>query len=242
MNILLTNDDGVAAPGLQAAYDAVKGLGTVYIVAPRVECSACSHRITLRKPVVIERRTEEHYGTIYAAEGTPADCVRVACGGLIEASIDLVVAGVNRGANAGVDVFYSGTAAAAREAAILGIRSIAVSQAVREGIDLDWRATSDITGTIVRELLGETLSAPGFWSVNYPAPIPPDARERIHRVPVELAPTPMIFERADRQDGRVTEFSNGAPYWDRRTSALSDYTVIRDGGIAITTIPLAGRF
>jgi 5'-nucleotidase len=139
MTVVLTNDDGFEAPGLLAAFEALRGMDGVHVVAPRAERSACSHTITLKSPIGVERITHGGLGTVYAVDGTPADCIRLAFAALIEGPIDLVVSGINRGANAGVDTFYSGTIAGAREAAILGIPAIAVSQAVRRGVEADWR-------------------------------------------------------------------------------------------------------
>jgi 5'-nucleotidase len=239
MNILLTNDDGVDAPGLAAAYRALEGLGTIHVVAPAIERSACSHTITLRSPIIVEKRCGALFGDFFAVDGTPADCVRVAFGGLLEEPIDLVLSGVNCGANAGVDVFYSGTIAGAREAAILGAASMAFSQAVREGVDLNWELTSEVTRRVLRRLLDEPRPSRGFWSVNFPSPLRAEHADAAVRVPVDLASTPMTFARVNRDDGRIIEFSNGAPYWDRDSAPPTDYTVIRDGGIAVTFIPLA---
>lgn len=242
MNILLTNDDGVDAPGLRAAFEALRDFGTVHVVAPNSERSACSHTITISRPIKVERLPHELFGTVAAVDGTPADCVRLAHAMLIEEPINLVVSGINRGANAGVDTFYSGTIAGAREAAILGIRAIAVSQAIRRGSQPEWGAARDATATLVKRLMHEELPAPGFWSINLPAPIPADLEQHVHRVPVATHPMPMAFDRTDSEDGRVTEFGYGASYWLREVSGPSDYSVIRDGGIAITSIPLFGRF
>jgi len=243
MNILLTNDDGFDAPGLHAAYLAVRSLGTVYVVAPEGERSACSHTITLRRPIQVERRSgHDPYGTGFAVDGTPADCVRLAVAALIDAPIDLVVSGINRSANAGVDVFYSGTIAGAREGAILGIPSIAVSQAIRNDLDVDWTAATEVTRDLVNTLVAETLSGPGFWSINLPAPIPDNPGKHIHRVPAAAHPMPMSFHRSDGDDGRSMAFEYGASYWLRDVTGPSDYSVIRDGGIAVTAVPLLGRF
>lgn len=242
MNIVLTNDDGYDAPGLQAAFDALSGLGRVHVVAPKTERSACSHTISLRSPITVERIRHDRLGTVYVVDGSPADCVRLATAALIEKPIDLVVSGINRGANAGVDTYYSGTIAGAREAAILGIRAIAVSQAIRTEVDTDWPAASNITAILLQELINESLPGPGFFSVNLPAPIPPDARNHVHRVPLAAHPMPMAFDRAERDNGRIMEFAYGASYWLREVTGPSDYSVIRDGAVAVTAIPLFGRF
>jgi len=244
MNILLTNDDGFEAPGILAAYQALAGIGSVHVVAPKTERSACSHQITLRRPIVVESLEHPEFGKMYAVQGTPADCVRLATAELLTETPDLLVSGINRGANAGVDVFYSGTVAAAREGALLGIKSIAVSQAVREHVETDWTVSSKTTAFIVEQLRNETLPGPGFWSVNLPAPIPNDPRDHIRRVAPALQPTPMKFSRRmqDRNDSNVIEFEYDAPYWDRKVESPTDYSALCDGYITISAIPLAGKF
>jgi 5'-nucleotidase len=242
MTVVLTNDDGFEAPGLLAAFEALREMDNVHILAPRTERSACSHTITLKSPISVERITHRALGTVYAVDGTPADCIRLAFAALIEGPIDLVVSGINRGANAGVDTFYSGTIAGAREAAILGIPAIAVSQAVRSGVETDWTAAAGVSAPLIRELADEALPGPGFWSVNLPSPIPEDAASHVRRVPVADHPMPMMFDRSDGGDGRVMEFGYGASYWLREVSGPSDYSTIRDGDIAVTPIPLFGRF
>lgn len=242
MIIMLTNDDGYEAPGLRAAYEALKDCGTVHVVAPRGERSSCSHAITTGRPISVERLSMAPFGTVCAVDGTPADCVRLAYAGLIDAPIDLVVSGVNRGANAGVDIFYSGTIAAAREAALLGIASIAVSQATRKGVEIDWPAVSAITSTLVKELVEEKLPRPGFWSINYPAPLPADPEKHVQRVGVAEQSWPIRFERGQVPGDSPMQFQYAAPYWERGVTQHSDYTVIRDGGIAVSAIPLFCRF
>jgi 5'-nucleotidase len=242
MNILLTNDDGYEAPGLRAALQALQDIGRVHVVAPRTECSACSHRITLRKNIRVEKKTLDSVGEVFSVDGTPADCVRLAVAGLIGVAPDLVVSGVNAGANSGIDVFYSGTVAGAREAALLGIPAMAFSQSLRSPLKPDWTAVAEITAYLVKLLREEPLPGPGFWSINLPAPIPANARERIRRVPLEPAVPPMQFERIDLDGGRAWEYRDTAAYWTRPSTARTDYTTIRDGDVAISAVPLHGRF
>lgn len=242
MEIVLTNDDGYRAPGLRAAYEAISKLGSVHVVAPKDERSACSHAITLRRPITVERISLEPYGSLFAVDGSPADCVRLATAALIEKPISLVISGINHGANAGVDTYYSGTVAAAREAAMLGLPAIAISQARRGDTEIDWKRTSEVVADLIPKLLDEKLPGPGFWSLNLPAPIPDDPENHIHYVPVATHPMPMTFNRKDENDGQSMQFEYGASYWLREVTGLSDYSVIRDGGIAITAIPLFGKF
>ncbi len=240
MNILLTNDDGYRAEGLAAAYRALSGLGEVHVVAPATEQSACSHKITMDRPITVRRIDHPGMGSIHTVEGTPADCVRLAIIELLDHRPDLVVAGINHGANAGVDTFYSGTVGAAREGTILGIPAIALSQAYRNGIEPDWTLATEVVAGIVATLVRETLPGPGFWSVNLPAPIPEDFASCIHRTVVALEPMPFTFDKT-QEDG-VARYKYPRDYWSRRTTTHSDYTVVRDGGISIAAIPLIGKF
>lgn len=237
--ILITNDDGYDAPGLVALFEAVRDLGDVRVVAPRRERSACSHMITMHESIVVEHIRHEPFGEVFTVTGTPADCVRLAAVEILPRRPDLVLSGINRGANAGVDVYYSGTVAAAREGAILGLPSIALSHAVRNGQSLNWSAASRVAAHLVGLLREWRLPCPGFWSVNLPPVIPEDFRSRLHFVPASIVPMPLDFERVDHPDGRTTEFRYGAYYWDRETHQNEDFTVIRNGGIAISAIALA---
>lgn len=244
MNILITNDDGCEAPGLRAAYEAVRPLGRVYVAAPAQEQSGCSHRLTLRGPLVVERRTNDLYGAYYAVHGTPADSVRVALAGLLDAQIDVVVAGINQGANTGVDVFYSGTVAGAREGAIYGKRAIAVSQAVRRDLhaEVDWAASTMAAEQLIRLLLTEALPGPGFWNINLPAPVPKDVLHRVHRVPISTDAIPVQYERRVFDEGNTLEFDAVSNYWERPSTEPTDFTVVRDGHVAVTAVSLDHTF
>ena len=127
MRILLSNDDGIDAPGLAALERAMADLGELWVVAPMVEQSGRSHALTLHEPL----RARQDGPRRFAVSGTPADCVYLAVHGLCPERPDLVVSGVNRGANLGDDVHYSGTVAAAQEGALSGVKALAVS------LDLD---------------------------------------------------------------------------------------------------------
>ncbi|MEF3168368.1 MAG: 5'/3'-nucleotidase SurE [Deltaproteobacteria bacterium] len=132
MKILLTNDDGIHAPGLCALFEALAPRHTLFVVAPDGERSAVGHAITLSDPLRVRevRRKRpaggsERFG--WAVSGTPADCVKLALLELLETPVDLVVSGINQGANTGINVLYSGTVSAATEAAILGVKAVALS-------------------------------------------------------------------------------------------------------------------
>jgi 5'-nucleotidase len=121
--ILLTNDDGVEAPGIRDLHDGIKGLGRIRVVAPAVNQSAASHSFSLRKPIRV-RRLRPRWLAVY---GTPTDCVLISHHGILKRRIDLVLSGINDSPNLGDDVLYSGTVAAAIEGTMLGMPSVAVS-------------------------------------------------------------------------------------------------------------------
>ena len=128
MRILLTNDDGVRARGIELLRAALRPLGEVWVVAPDREQSACSHALTLNDPLRVQRLEER----IFTVSGTPTDCVLLAIRGVVgvmEPRPDLVVAGINHGPNLGDDVTYSGTVAAAMEGSLLGLPGVAFSNA-----------------------------------------------------------------------------------------------------------------
>ena len=125
MKILLTNDDGIDAAGLHAVYDVIQGLGEVHVVAPARVQSATSHAITLHRPMTVTPYECDKFKG-FAVDGRPADCVKLALAELV-GPVDLVVSGINHGANVGINVHYSGTVGAAREAAFQGVPAIALS-------------------------------------------------------------------------------------------------------------------
>src|SRR5579864_8718848 len=123
MRILVTNDDGVRSPGIEALADALEPLGEVTIVAPLAEASAIGHALTLRRPLRLEQLADR----VFAVDGTPSDCVNIAITTVFKGMPGLVVSGINKGWNLGDDVTYSGTVSGALEAALLGVPSVAVS-------------------------------------------------------------------------------------------------------------------
>lgn len=159
--VLLSNDDGYAAEGLRTLREALLEVADVVVCAPENEQSATSHSLTLSRPLRLKKQGEG----ILSLDGTPADCVYVALHSgtrVLPRPPDLVVSGMNHGANLGTDVFYSGTVAAAREGALRGFRALAVSNA-REG---DFRAASALAARIALAVMQE--EAPMLLNVNFP--------------------------------------------------------------------------
>jgi 5'-nucleotidase len=147
--ILVSNDDGIFSDGLEALSAAVDGLGEVFIVAPDRERSAAGHSMTLHRPL----RVTEVGTRRYAVDGTPTDCVNLAINGILPRRPSLVVGGINRGANLGEDMTYSGTVSVAMEGTLLGAPSIAVSLAGRDGFDFT------VAATFARALAGHVLAS-----------------------------------------------------------------------------------
>ncbi|KCB28910.1 putative 5'/3'-nucleotidase SurE [Bordetella hinzii CA90 BAL1384] len=154
MRILVSNDDGYNAPGLEALVDALSGLGELTVVAPETNHSGASNSLTLNRPLTV--RTASN-GFVYV-NGTPSDCVHVALTGLMDARPDLVVSGINNGANMGDDTLYSGTVAAASEGYLFGIPSIAFSLVEKGWAHLESAARA--ARRVVERQIAEPLAAP----------------------------------------------------------------------------------
>lgn len=169
MRILLSNDDGIHAQGLKAIYKELKKLGQVWVVAPLQERSTTGHSLTLHKPLRILPMGPD----FYAVSGSPADCVYLGIREIIGEMPDLVISGVNRGANLGQDVYYSGTVSAAREACILGISSMAISLSVnfRENqieTDFNYASAAKVAVSVLKRL--KEMSLPKYTLLNLNVP------------------------------------------------------------------------
>ncbi|MCA9039363.1 MAG: 5'/3'-nucleotidase SurE [Planctomycetaceae bacterium] len=166
MHILLTNDDGIYAPGLAALKESLSTLGKVTVVAPAVEQSGVGLSITYRHPIMAreEMMHGEFFG--YAVLGSPADCVKMGVLEFCGERPDLIVSGINSGANIGINVLYSGTVAGAIEGAFFGITSIAVSQSMLTSPC--YETTAARSATVIRQLLDEKPPTGSLWNLNFP--------------------------------------------------------------------------
>lgn len=168
MRILITNDDGLYSQGLKVLVEEAANFGQVYVAAPTEEKSACGHAITVRSPIKIHKKSLYDLALeSYGVEGTPADCVKIAKQFLVEKKIDLVLSGINRGANLGTDVFYSGTVAGAMEGYINDSDAIAFS------IDSSQIGSFDLARQAVRHIISEKVlnkktKENVFYNVNIP--------------------------------------------------------------------------
>ncbi|HMS27981.1 MAG TPA: 5'/3'-nucleotidase SurE [Burkholderiaceae bacterium] len=167
MKILICNDDGYQAPGIVALYDALKGIADVEVIAPQRNNSAKSNALTLHEPLYVEQANN---GFRYVT-GTPADCVHIALKGLLNYKPDLVVSGINNGANLGDDTIYSGTVGAAMEAYLFGIPAIAFSQVKKGWAHLDAAALKarDVVQQVMQQIENKTQAfEPCLLNVNIP--------------------------------------------------------------------------
>ncbi|MFN0196832.1 MAG: 5'/3'-nucleotidase SurE, partial [Planctomycetaceae bacterium] len=166
MQILVTNDDGIHAPGLSALANALRSLGDVQVVAPASEQSGVGMKITYLHPLLVheEKIDGEHYG--WAVAGTPADCVKLGMLEFCRERPTLVVSGINPGPNVGINVLYSGTVAAAIEGAFFGVTSIAVSRSDEPSADYTQTAMRAVR--LIEQILATNPQAGSLWNINFP--------------------------------------------------------------------------
>lgn len=165
-HILITNDDGINARGIKHLWNSLKQHADVTVVAPASEQSAVSLSTTLRAPLIIERVSWDNADTIWSVSGTPADCVKLALHAILKRRPDFIVSGINRGANSGRNVLYSGTVAATIESIMQGIPAIAFS--VRDYIDPDYSRVEKYIPLIVRHIMDHPLPEGTLLNVNFP--------------------------------------------------------------------------
>ncbi|MBU2881060.1 5'/3'-nucleotidase SurE [Psychrosphaera sp. B3R10] len=162
MKILVSNDDGVHAPGLEALYEALSTLGEVTVVAPDRNLSGASSSLTLTNPL----RLHKHKNGFYSVNGTPTDCVHLAINQLMKTQPDIVVAGVNHGANLGDDTFYSGTVSAAAEGRHLGLPAVAMSLVSRNENNL--KSAARVARDVVENIIKNPIPSDQILNVNVP--------------------------------------------------------------------------
>ncbi len=228
MRILISNDDGFFAPGLKALVKAMMEIGEVVVVAPNKDYSGASNSLTLDRPLVVH----QHEHNVYSVNGTPVDCVHLAITGLLDVAPDIVVSGVNNGANLGEDTIYSGTVAAAMEGFMLGLPAIAVSLV---GKKCEHFATAaKVARDVVLSCKDIVKQSPFLLNVNVPdAPLDSITGTRITRL-----------GRRHRAEG-VVETKNprgqavywiGAPGTVKDRSSGTDFGAVEGGSVSITPL------
>jgi 5'-nucleotidase len=166
VKILISNDDGIDSAGIAALANELKKIGEVTVIAPRTEQSAVGHAITMKIPLRITEyfKNGDFFG--YAIDGTPADCIKIGVRNILKTKPDIVISGINHGSNAAINIIYSGTVSAAREAAIMDIPSIAISVTSHEAKNFDYSAR--LTGELAKMVVEKGLEKGTLLNVNVP--------------------------------------------------------------------------
>ena len=234
MRILIANDDGYLAPGLAALVRACQGLGEIDVIAPEQNASGTSNALTLSRPLSVFEARGEHVEGFRVVNGTPSDCVHVALTGLLGHKPDLVLSGINNGANMGDDTLYSGTVAAAMEGYLFGVPAIAFSQAHHGWLELEAAATA--ARAVIEQVLAQSPLGGDPWLLNVNIPNLPNA-VTLPRVVTRLgrrhASEPVIRQTNPRGD---------AIYWigpagdARECGEGTDFHAVAQGCISITPL------
>ena len=234
MHILLTNDDGIHAPGLIALEKRLRKIGSLDVIAPATEQSGVGHSITFLSPLTCNAIMDGDRQRGWAVEGTPADCVKIALAEFCDQRPDLVVSGINGGLNAGINVHYSGTVSAAVEGAFFGITSIAVS--LESDANADFESAADITMDIIQSLKAQASNQPRLYNVNIPtAAIRGCDAPRLKVVRMGLAPYGQQFIKRTDPKGRDYFWATGKP-GPELGSVENDYSELKKGFVTITPL------
>ena len=228
MKLLLTNDDGVDAPGLEALLQVAEQFGDSVVVAPADAMSGCSHRVTTDQAF----RVRERHSSCYVVDGTPADCVRVGLHRL-NGAVSWVLSGINAGGNLGSDVHHSGTVAAVREAVLHGCPGIAVSNYRKQkGQEPDWQRAIAWVIPVIKDLLNQTWTPGTFWNINLPHVEPDSPDPEVVFCRLDPSPLPLSFQT----EGELLRYD--ADYHLRPRQAGSDVDVCFGGRIAVTRVSI----
>ena len=219
-HILLTNDDGISAPGLYALYSAISQIAEVSVVAPDSEKSAAGHAITLSDPLRVSEYEKNGIFFGYAVNGTPADCVKIAYFALLDNKPDMVISGVNYGSNTGINVIYSGTVSAATEGTILGIPSFAISLTTFQ--DGDFTYAAKFAKKMAIKLCKETLPKGTLLNINVPNV--PESEIR------GIATTRMGASQYEDEYDKRTDPRNNVYYWLTGSKRGDDEGIDSDEG------------
>lgn len=230
MHILVSNDDGYLARGLRVLAAELRQFAKVTVVAPDRNRSGASNSLTLDSPLRVEQVEE----AVYYVNGTPTDCVHVAITGLLDAEPDMVVSGINHGANLGDDVLYSGTVAAAMEGRFLGLPAIAVSLVVGE--DQNFSAAAAVTAKLVRQIVDDPLPRDTILNVNVP--------DRSAGESLSIEVTRLGFRHKSEPVIRALDPKGEPIYWvgpagkGQDAGQGTDFLAIEQGRVSVTPIKI----
>lgn len=229
MEILLTNDDGIFAPGLAAVYKELVKIGDVTVAAPADSRSGASHSITYLRPLVCNKVDINGKFSGFSIQGSPADCVKLAVMQLHKGPIDLVVSGINQGANVGINVYYSGTVAGAMEGAFLGIPAVAMSCSFEEHMDFEKGARYCVK--ILKELM--PIQKGNVININIP-PLSKDEPKGVRVVPQSSTGFDEYYIRQTNEQGQTVFQLAGSGH--RIDGKPTDTTSLEEGYITVTAL------
>jgi 5'-nucleotidase len=232
LKILLTNDDGIHAPGLRALYAELNRDFDLSVVAPETEMSAVGHAITLDSPLRVREVYKNGSFFGFGVSGTPADCVKIAVQELLQGPPDIIISGINLGSNVGVNVLYSGTVSAATEGAFLGVRSAAISLSTRKNPDFTFAAR--FSREIIRFITVNNLKNGTALNVNIPA-ISPESIKGVSITRQGLGRLKERFERRIDPRGNVYYWLSGEIPMKEEIRD-SDCNALKENRITITPI------
>ena len=243
MNILLTNDDGIRAPGIIALYEALEGLGTIDVFAPETVQSATSHGITYTKPLMVQTLDVTPTMRGVAIDGRPADCVKLALRSLWEEKYgegsrpDLTISGMNSGANVGINVIYSGTVAAAIESAFLGIPAIAVSLYIGRRDSICYERAASFARKAIDRILEHEINPHEVVNLNIPICESDDMPcPDIRVVNMNTAGDLGTYDKRTSPDGRTYYWAAGSGMEFANTTEGSDVEVLKEGSMTVTPL------
>ena len=235
MRILLTNDDGVYAPGLRALHKELVKIGDVIVVAPATEQSAVGHSITLMTPLLVQEVLDDDNRKLgWAVEGRPADCVKLALLELLPEPPDVLVSGLNAGSNAGINVLYSGTVAAAIEGAFFRRTSIAVSLEYLKPRPLNFPRAAELARQVIEQLLAHEPPEGSLINVNIPS-LERGPVRGVRVVPQNIAPYRETYDRRVDPRGRVY-FWNNPDFTCPDPHPDTDVTQLKEGYVTVTPL------
>lgn len=232
MRILLTNDDGILAPGLATLYEAVADLGEVHVVAPQTTQSASGHAISVLTPMLVDRVHVNQLFHGWSVDGRPADCVKLALLELLPERPDFVFSGINAGSNTAINVLYSGTVAAAVEAAFFGVPSLALSLELSH--ELDFRRAGAVARAVIEEFIATHPPLGTCLNVNIPA-LDVGWPRGTRVCPMGTAPMADHYMKRTDELGRSVYWLDGR-HPDGDQNPESDIVALRERYVTITPL------
>lgn len=243
MRILLTNDDGIRAPGIIALHNALKELGELVVIAPETVQSATSHGITYTKPLMTQRVDVTETMSGIAVDGRPADCVKLAMRALWEEQFgegstpDLTISGLNSGSNVGINIIYSGTVAAAIESAFLGVPAIAVSLHLKNRESICYNRAAEIARSVIDRVLQHKLEPHEVVNINVPACETPDMKmPEVKVVEMNAAGDLGFYDKRQCPYGRTYYWAAGDGMAFAHTAKGSDVEALKAGFATVTPL------